>query len=125
MSRPPRDSSLSKSRIGERVRGLRAEGGLTQANLAVALGLTQSNVSAMERGERGMTIHQAVKLARILNTTVDELLTGARVEPTTAGRDRYERLVLRKLKKIGALSRRDRQALLKALELLLKGAGIG
>ena len=63
MSRPPKDSKLSKADIGTRVRSLREQRGLTQAKLAAALGLTQSNVSAMERGDRGLTIHQAVKLA--------------------------------------------------------------
>lgn len=124
MSRPPKDSKLSKTDIGARVRALRDERGLTQAKLADALGLTQSNVSAMERGDRGLTIHQAVKLARILHVTVDELLTGARPGPATNGRRRDDRRVLRRLEKIETLSKRDRQALLKNLDMFLRGAGI-
>jgi transcriptional regulator with XRE-family HTH domain len=125
MSRPPKDSKLSKTDIGARVRALRDERGLTQAKLAAALGLTQSNVSAMERGDRGLTIHQAVKLARILHVTVDELLTGARSGSPTNGRRSYDRRFLRRLEKIEALSKRDRQALLKNLDMFLRGAGAG
>jgi transcriptional regulator with XRE-family HTH domain len=123
MSRPPKDSKLSKADIGARVRSLRDERGLTQAKLAAALGLTQSNVSAMERGDRGLTIHQAVKLAKILHVTVDELLTGARPEQPANGRRRYDSRLLRRLEKIEMLPKRDRQALLKNLDMFLKGAG--
>lgn len=125
MSRPPKDSKLSKADIGARVRTLRDEQGLTQAKLAAAMGLTQSNVSAMERGDRGLTIHQAVKLARILHVTVDELLTGARSGSPTNGRRSYDRRFLRRLEKIETLSKRDRQALLKNLDMFLRGAGAG
>jgi len=124
MSRPPKDSKLSKAEIGARVRALRDERGLTQAKLAAALGLTQSNVSAMERGDRGLTIHQAVKLGRILHVTVDQLLTGGRPGPATNGRRRYDRRFLRRLEKIETLSKRDRQALLKNLDMFLRGAGV-
>jgi transcriptional regulator with XRE-family HTH domain len=123
MSRPPKDTKLSKADIGARVRSLRDERGLTQAKLAAALGLTQSNVSAMERGDRGLTIHQAVKLAKILHVTVDELLTGARPEQPANGRRRYDSRLLRRLEKIEMLPKRDRQALLKNLDMFLKGAG--
>jgi transcriptional regulator with XRE-family HTH domain len=125
MSRPPKDSKLSKTDIGARVRVLRDERGLTQAKLAAALGLTQSNVSAMERGDRGLTIHQAVKLARILHVTVDQLLTGERSGPAANGRRGYDRRFLRRLEKIETLSKRDRQALLKNLDMFLRGAGAG
>jgi len=125
MSRPPKDSKLSKADIGARVRALRDERGLTQAKLAAAMGLTQSNVSAMERGDRGLTIHQAVKLAHILHVTIDELLTGARPGPGANGRRRYDRRFIRRLEKIETLSKRDRQALLKNLDMFLRGAGIG
>src|SRR5256885_1241324 len=124
MSRPPKDSKLTKADIGARARSLREERGLTQAKLAAALGLTQSNVSAMERGDRGLTIHQAVKLAKVLHISVDELLTGARPGPPTSGRG-YDRSFLRRLEKIDTLSKRDRQTLLKKIDMFLRGVGIG
>src|SRR5881396_2742607 len=105
MSRPPSDSKLSKVDIGALVRSLRQERGLTQTRLAARLGLTQSNVSAMERGDRGLTIHQALKLARILDVTVDELLTGVRLGSSTEGRRRYDRRFIRLLEKIETLSK--------------------
>jgi len=125
VSRPPRGSTLSKAEIGARVRWLRTKRGLTQAKLAAALRLTQSNVSAMERGDRGLTIHQAVRLARILHVTVDELLTGGLPPRSTSGQRGYDRKLLLRLAKIEALSKRDRQVLLKSLDMFLKGAGTG
>jgi hypothetical protein len=79
----------------------------------------------MERGDRGLTIHQAVKLARILHVTVDELLTGEHSGAAGNGRRSYDRRFLRRLEKIERLSKRDRQALLKNLDMFLRGAGAG
>jgi transcriptional regulator with XRE-family HTH domain len=124
MSRPPKDSKLSKADLGARMRSLREARGLTQAKLATALGLTQSNVSAMERGDRGLTIYQAVKVAKIFHVTVDELLTGVRARPSPPDHRRSNRRFLRRLEKLETLSKRDRQALLRNLDMFLKGAGI-
>ena len=58
------------------MRGLRESRGITQVELARALGIPQSNVSEMERGVRGLTVHQAVKLAKALKVSTDEILLG-------------------------------------------------
>ena len=71
MSRPPKDFKLSKKQIGERVRALRTDRGLTQTELGEMLNLNQSNISAIERGDRGATIHQAVRIAKALQVSVD------------------------------------------------------
>ncbi len=72
----------------------------------------------------GLTIHQAVKLAKILHVSVDELLTGTRPGLPVNGRRRYDYRFLRRLEKIETLSKRDRQALLKNLDMFLRGAGV-
>jgi transcriptional regulator with XRE-family HTH domain len=95
---------------------------MTQARLAKALGLTQSNVSAMERGDRGVTIHQAVKLAKILGVTVDELLTGARVAGPKHARPRYDKRFWRRLQQIEKLPKGDKQALVKTIDAFLSKA---
>ena len=41
------------------------------------LAIDQSNVSAIERGIRGLTIHQAVRLAKALKVTTDDILMPA------------------------------------------------
>lgn len=122
MSRPPKDSKLSKKDIGARVRSLRDARDMTQARLAQALGLTQSNVSAMERGDRGVTIHQAVKLAKILGVTVDELLTGTRVGVPKDARPRYDKRFWRRLQQMEKLPKGDKQALVKTIDAFLSKA---
>jgi len=122
LSRPPRDSKLSKREIGARMRALREERGLTQMALAEEMGLTQSNVSAMERGDRGVTIHQAVKLGRILRVSVDELLTGTSTARQENARPRQDRRFRRRLEQLESLPKGDKQALLKTIDAFLSKA---
>ncbi len=76
----------------------------------------------MERGDRGVTIHQAVKLARILGVTVDQLLTGAQVRgPNNTGL-RYDKRFWRRLQQIEKLPKGDRQALVKTIDAFLSKA---
>ncbi|MBR6788664.1 MAG: helix-turn-helix transcriptional regulator [Clostridia bacterium] len=56
---------------------LRKEKGLTQANLADMLGVTNKAVSKWERGEAMPETAQLLPLSRILGVTVDELLNGS------------------------------------------------
>jgi len=119
VSRPPKDSKLSKREIGARVRALREEHDLTQAKLANALGLTQSNVSAMERGDRGVTVHQAAKLAKILQVTVDELLLGEKPSVGGNGHKRRDRRFWRRMQGIEMLAETDKRALLKTIDAFL------
>lgn len=102
-----------------RIRALREERGLTQAALALELGLTQSNVSAMERGDRGVTIHQAVKLAEILAVSVDDLLTGTGSTRGASMRPRGDRRFRKRLEQLEKLPKGDKQALLKTIDAFL------
>ena len=118
LSRPPKDFQLSKKEIGKRVRTLRLERGLTQAELGKMLNMAQTNVSALERGERGVTIHQAVRISKALRVTIDELLTGNRPEKEKQLRVQ-DRRFLRRLRMIEKLPKGDQQALLKTIDAFL------
>ena len=72
-----RNKAFSKKELGERVRALRIQKGLTQVELAKKLGMTQSNISELERGIRGLTIRHVLKLANILSASTDEILRGS------------------------------------------------
>lgn len=52
------------------IRELRESSGLTQVDLAAELGVTQSFVSKMERGERVLDIIQLRTICHILGTTL-------------------------------------------------------
>ena len=78
MPRPAKDQIVSKVAVGQRLRALRMAQGMSQEKLAKLLGITQSNVSGLERGVRSLTIHQVAKLALALGASTDELLLGAK-----------------------------------------------
>jgi DNA-binding XRE family transcriptional regulator len=59
--------------LGAHVSILRKEQGMTQAELARALGVSQQTVFAYEVGDRRVSVLMLIKLARIFEITVEEL----------------------------------------------------
>jgi transcriptional regulator with XRE-family HTH domain len=116
LPRPPKDTLFSKKEIGERIRSLRLQRGLPQVELARLLSVHQTNISAMERGARALTIHQILKLSRVLKVSTDEILTGAKARENGHHLDRR---FLRRLEKIDRLSKRDKQSLLGTIDAFL------
>ena len=64
--------------FGEFLYGLRKEKGLTQAELAEALGVTNKAVSKWETGEAMPETSLLIPISRIFGVSVDELLNGRR-----------------------------------------------
>ncbi len=117
MPRPPKNEVFTKAEVGRRVRELRASRGLTQAELARKLGMPQPNVSEIERGGRGLTVHQAVRLAKALGVTTDAILQGA--TEGTAARPGTSLKLRRRLQKIEELPEARQRVVLKLLDALL------
>jgi DNA-binding XRE family transcriptional regulator len=59
--------------MAARIQQLRAAAGLTQAALALAVGVPIATVQAWEQARRVPRLQTAVKLARVLGTTVEAL----------------------------------------------------
>jgi DNA-binding XRE family transcriptional regulator len=57
-----------------RIKAYRLRQDLTQAQLAKKSGITQANISAMERGRRSIGLNVAKKLASILNCDYKKLI---------------------------------------------------
>ena len=74
MPRPPKETLISKEEIGQRLRALRLAREMTQAQLAEVLGIPSTNVSGIERGVRGISVQQLVKLARALDVAPAQIL---------------------------------------------------
>ncbi|MDE7167817.1 MAG: helix-turn-helix domain-containing protein [Clostridia bacterium] len=66
--------------FGDFLYTLRKEKGMTQAELAQALGVTNKAVSKWETGEAMPETAQLIPISRIFGVTVDELLAGKRAE---------------------------------------------
>lgn len=55
------------------IRSLRKAAGLTQENLAQALGVTRQTINAIENDKYDPTLGLAMRLARFLNTPVEDI----------------------------------------------------
>lgn len=60
--------------FSERLKELRKQAGLTQVELAGKLGIVQSSYADWERGKKKPTQENLVKIAQILNVSVDYLV---------------------------------------------------
>lgn len=60
-------------RFGELVRRLRQERGYSQEEFSFRVGLHQTYVSSIERGERNVTIQTAERIARALETSLQAM----------------------------------------------------
>ena len=113
MAKKPNQLVVSKKDIGLRVRLLRQQQGLTQVELADRLDMTQSNLSAIERGARGVTVHQVVRIAMALRASTDEILLADKApEPER----RPSKRLMKRLQRIVELPDRDQRLILQLLE---------
>lgn len=55
------------------IRGLRKKLAFRQEDIAITLGVTRQTINAVENEKYSPTLELAMKLAKLLNTTVDEL----------------------------------------------------
>lgn len=96
--------------FGERLRGLRAEKGLTQEETSEMLNISLRYYQMLERGEKTGSVDILIAISRILGCSLDYLLTGklgeAAAGPIAA--------------KLNALSPRQRQYAGKMLELWIE-----
>ena len=58
---------------GTRIRAVRREAGLTQQGLATAVEVSRQTIIAMETGDYAPSVYLAIKIARVLNTSVEAL----------------------------------------------------
>lgn len=71
-------------KLGERIAALRNERGLTQVQLAEALGYSQQQVLSFEKGRRRVPVSALPELSKVLGVPVEELL-GAEAQPAKRG----------------------------------------
>jgi DNA-binding Xre family transcriptional regulator len=70
---PPRHDILNWQ-IGQRIRARRSWGYVFQDQLAHAIGISQPELSRIERGLREIGVVELVRIAALLETTPEELL---------------------------------------------------
>jgi len=124
LARPPKLVVVPQEQIGKRLRALRLKRDLSQVDLAEALRTQQANVSDIERGIRGVTVQQLVKICRVLGTTPNEILGETKPVRQPVNGHVKDRRFLRRLRNVDRLSRRQKDALLMTIDNFLRGAGI-
>ena len=68
-------------RFGRHLRQARKAAGLSQADLAVAIKLTRTSISNIEKGRQKVLLHTFVELLHVLNVQSGELLPAAQSAP--------------------------------------------
>lgn len=107
--------------LGARIAQFRKDRGLTQAELAERLAVSQPVVSDYEHDVIRIPADVVVQLAEILAVSTDELL-GLKADTKKNGAIKNRRL-LRQVQAMEKLSKRDQQALLRTIEAFLSKAG--
>lgn len=66
--------TIMKNEVGNRIRILREQKGLSQENLAMELGITQPSYARLEKDDSRINIPRLIQITRILDVTVSEIL---------------------------------------------------
>lgn len=104
--------------IGARITRLRREKGMTQVELATALGVSQPVVSDYENEVIKLSGETIIQLARILGVSADEIL-GLEKPTRGAGGSIKNRRIFRQLQSIDRLPKRDQEALARTIDAFL------
>lgn len=81
----------SSKKIGQRIKQLREEIGMSQQDLADRLDMQRPTISQMENGERKIVAEELIKLSKILNTSVQYLM-GLIDQPKIVLQERREKM---------------------------------
>jgi len=113
----PRKKS-EPSEFGRRLETLRKARGLTQLQIAQALGSTQRTVSYYETQGGSPPAHVVVTLAKLLRVSADELL-GLKPSKIGHGKEYSERQRLwKRFQRMTSLAERDQRAVLRLINSL-------
>ena len=107
--------------MGSRIARLRKDKGMTQSELADALGVTQPVVSDYENGVIGLDSARIVQLAQILGVSADEILGLDKMAKASSAGIKNRRL-FRQLQSIDKLPKRDQEALFRTIDAFLSKA---
>jgi len=122
MPRPLKNALIPLSQedatIGKTISIIRKERGLTQAQLASLIGITQTLISDYETGRVRLNADMIIRLTQTLEVSSDHILGLDNSNQTSAVSLR----ISQRMKKIESLPSFDQKALLKTIDNALKGA---
>jgi transcriptional regulator with XRE-family HTH domain len=105
--------------LGSRIAQIRKEQGITQAQLAEWLGVSQQTVNAYEVGRRRMVASALPTLARLLGVSLEELMG----EPPKPGKRGPTPKLQQQMERITQLPKAQQKWVIKMIEGVLSQAG--
>lgn len=102
--------------LGAHIASLRKARGMTQAELARAIGVSQQAVFAYELGERRVSVLILAKLHKVFSIPVDQLMGIARVQPLP--KRRLSPRAMRHAERIQGLSKTKQRFVIRIVDLL-------
>jgi transcriptional regulator with XRE-family HTH domain len=117
----PRKKNREAS-FGKRLIALRKARGITQVELAKALGTTQRTISYYENEDGLPTVALLGSLTRVLGVTSDELLG---LKPVKVQDSPQKRRLWKRLQRIESLPERDQRAVVRLINSLVTSNGNG
>jgi transcriptional regulator with XRE-family HTH domain len=103
--------------IAERIKRLRQESNMTQADLGKKLGVHQKQVSAYERGVNVPSTDILIKLAEVFDVTLDYLAFEAKGQP--AKLNIQDRELLRRFEALDRLPENEKSLAKEMLDLII------
>lgn len=91
MTDSPKDLTEHDKMIGQNIKVYRAQRGASQTDLGNAIGVSTAQVYKYESGKSHITLERAYRIARALDVTLKDLLTGVRLETKPIPKKRKER----------------------------------
>jgi len=108
------------SAFGERLAELRAERGITQGQLAEAIGSSQRAISHYETVAEFPPASVVIQLAEALKVTTDELLGVKPIRAARAAEDPEARRLWKKFQQVLSLPEKDRRAVIRLVNSLVE-----
>ncbi len=84
---------MDYKRLGKRIREERQRLGLTQAELAEDINISDTYMGAIERGERSLTLDTLVRLVNRLGVTVDYMLADSVIDNNSNIVEQFKQII--------------------------------
>lgn len=102
--------------LGRHVTSLRKAAGMTQAELARAIGVSQQTVFCYEVGERRMSVVVLSKIAKVFTIPIEELISIG--QPARATKRRLSPRAMRHAERLQALPKTQQRFVVRIIEVL-------
>lgn len=83
------ESVIDNKKIGSCVKKIRMQKGISQIELAKAIDVSQTHMSNIENGNAGLSLWTAVKIARVLNCSIDQFADEDRFNSKTKPKENH------------------------------------